>query len=145
MRMFHSQVFSDAKHWQTIHSGMVQPFILRNETRNCITSHRFQNGRSDFECGPDAFHGQTWTHTRCSHVVSLSLRMQHGHITFRKMIGHETWYASARVRDRHWVGFDSKSARHRIYFPNRSTVGVERSVAFEQRNMSTVCITTNTS
>jgi hypothetical protein len=30
----------------------------------------------------------------------------------------------------HWVGVDEESAAHRIYWPNRRTVGVERSVSF---------------
>ena len=38
-----------------------------------------------------------------------------------------------RACDGHWVGFDPESGGHRIYFPDRGIIGVERSVAFEQR------------
>ena len=38
-----------------------------------------------------------------------------------------------RARDGHWVGFDPESDGHRIYFPDRGIIGVERSIAFEQR------------
>ena len=37
------------------------------------------------------------------------------------------------ARDGHWVGFDPESDGHRIYFPDRGIIGVERSVTFEQR------------
>ena len=37
------------------------------------------------------------------------------------------------ARDGHWVGFDPESDGHHIYFPDRGIIGVERSVAFEQR------------
>ena len=39
------------------------------------------------------------------------------------------------ARDGHWVGFDPKSDGHRIYFPDRGTIGVEWSIAFEQREV----------
>ena len=38
--------------------------------------------------------------------------------------------------DSHWVGFDPKSDGHHIYFPNHETIGIERSVAFEQHKVS---------
>ena len=36
------------------------------------------------------------------------------------------------ARDGHWVGFDPESDGHRIYFPDRSIIGVECSIVFEQ-------------
>ena len=41
-----------------------------------------------------------------------------------------------RARDGHWVGFDPESDGHRIYFPDRGNIGIERSVAFEQHDAS---------
>ena len=40
-----------------------------------------------------------------------------------------------RVHDGHWVGFNPKSDGHHIYFPDRGTIGVEQSIAFEQREV----------
>ena len=40
-----------------------------------------------------------------------------------------------RVCDGHWVGFDPESDGHRIYFPDRGTIGVEWSVAFKQHEV----------
>ena len=40
-----------------------------------------------------------------------------------------------RAHDGHWVGFDPKSDGHCIYFPDRSTIGIERSIAFEQHEV----------
>ena len=37
------------------------------------------------------------------------------------------------ARDGHWVSFDPESNGHRIYFPDHSIIGMERSIAFEQR------------
>ena len=39
------------------------------------------------------------------------------------------------VHDGHWVGFDPKSDGHHIYFPDCSTIGVEWSIAFKQREV----------
>ena len=36
------------------------------------------------------------------------------------------------ARDGHWVSFDPESDGHRIYFPDHSIIGMERSIAFEQ-------------
>ena len=41
-----------------------------------------------------------------------------------------------RARDGHWVGFDPESDGHRIYFPDRGNIGIERSVAFKQCDAS---------
>jgi len=38
-----------------------------------------------------------------------------------------------RAHDGHWVGFDPESNGHHIYFPDCGIIGVECSVAFEQR------------
>jgi len=38
-----------------------------------------------------------------------------------------------RAHDGHWVGFDPESDGHRIYFPDRGIIGIERGVAFEQQ------------
>ena len=40
-----------------------------------------------------------------------------------------------QVRDGHWVGFDAESDGHRMYWPDSRTVGVERSVVFEKRDV----------
>ena len=35
-----------------------------------------------------------------------------------------------RAKEGHWVGYDNMSVAHRIYWPNKKSVGVERNVKF---------------
>ena len=41
----------------------------------------------------------------------------------------------AWARDRHWVGFDTESDGHCLYWPDSRTVGVKRSVIFEKQDI----------
>lgn len=46
----------------------------------------------------------------------------------------------ARAKVAYWVGFDMQSNGHHIYFPEKRTVKVERSVSFSQSNSSEIPI-----
>ncbi|KAG6327984.1 hypothetical protein ID866_11105 [Astraeus odoratus] len=41
-----------------------------------------------------------------------------------------------RAKDGHWVGFDPESDGHHIYWPGSQSIGVERSVIFEQHDIT---------
>ena len=41
-----------------------------------------------------------------------------------------------QARDGHWLGFDADSDGHHVYWLNTRTVGVERSVVFEKRDVA---------
>ncbi|KIK75515.1 hypothetical protein PAXRUDRAFT_172617 [Paxillus rubicundulus Ve08.2h10] len=50
------------------------------------------------------------------------------------------------ARDGHWVGYNQDSNGYRIYWPDRGTIGVERSVHFDDRPTEVVmpiCLTSH--
>ena len=43
-----------------------------------------------------------------------------------------------RMKEGRWVGFDKESKAHRIYYPGKRLVGVERSVVFAPEDVEVV-------